>query len=146
MVAGVASAEPERWSVQTAGTELFFTGKACGGGTLQAAFAAGGQKRGSPPSLGGLPSSRRCSGTYSYMSVCSRLFVHSGLEYGHLLRGEETPLAAFEILLGQAGKVDAVEFRDAVAEVLEYAAHDTVAARVDFDSDLFAEWFFATAS
>ena len=66
------------------------------------------------------------------------LFKCSHAEIVHLFLGEIAPAAAGKVFLGEACEIDAVELRDAVAEVLEDAAHDAVAARVDFDAGLVA--------
>ena len=55
-----------------------------------------------------------------------------------LLLSEIAPASAREILLGQTGEIDAVEFRDTISEMLENAAHDTIASRVDLDTGLIA--------
>ena len=55
-----------------------------------------------------------------------------------LLLSEIAPAAAREILLCQTGEIDAVEFRDTISEMLENAAYDTIASRVDLYTGLIA--------
>ena len=64
------------------------------------------------------------------------LFKRAHAEHVYFLFGEEAPVAALHVLLGEAGEVHAVELRDVVAEAFEDAAHVAVAAAMDFDADL----------
>lgn len=70
-----------------------------------------------------------------YFSSYFLLFVHSRLQYGDFLFGEESPLATGEVELGEAGEIYAVEALHLVAEMFEHTAHNPVAARVYFDAD-----------
>ena len=54
----------------------------------------------------------------------------------YLLFGEESPATSFEVLLRQTCIIYAVEFLNRVTQVLEYAAHDAVATRVNLDANL----------
>ena len=59
-------------------------------------------------------------------------------EEGDLLLGEETPVAAGQVLLGEAGEDHAVELDHLVAQELEHTAHNAVLARVDGDAHVLA--------
>ena len=67
----------------------------------------------------------------------SLLFKHTAAEHVDLLFCEETPVASAQILLGQAGKLHAVEACNTVTEVLKDAANDAVLATMYLDSNLF---------
>ena len=60
----------------------------------------------------------------------------SHAQHLHFLLCEEAPVAAAEVLLGESCELHAVELNDAITEVFEYTAHDTVLAAVDFDAYL----------
>ena len=68
----------------------------------------------------------------------SGLFESAHAQHAHLVFREVAPVAALDVLLGQAGKVDAVELEDVVAQAGEDAAHDAIFAGVDFDAHLLA--------
>ncbi len=54
----------------------------------------------------------------------------------HFLLCEEAPVAAAEVLLGESGKQNAVEFHHTVAQMLEDAAHDAVLSAVNLYTHL----------
>ena len=56
------------------------------------------------------------------------------LQANYFLLAQEAPLAAGQVLLGEAGVLHAVQGNHFVAEVLENAAHDAVAANVHFNA------------
>ena len=66
------------------------------------------------------------------------LFKRSHVKHIHFLFCQEAPIAATDILLGQASKVDAIELDDLIAEVLEDATHDAIATTMNLDADLLA--------
>ena len=66
------------------------------------------------------------------------LFKRAHLQEVDFLLCQVAPASARQVLLGQSGEIHAVELRDVVAEALEDAAHDAVAARVDLDAGLVA--------
>ncbi len=50
--------------------------------------------------------------------------------------GEKAPMAALNVFLGKTGVHDAVEASDIVAQMLEDATNNTVAAAVDLEANL----------
>ena len=64
------------------------------------------------------------------------LFEGSHTKHLHFLLGEVTPVSAAHVLLSESSEVYAVELYDALAERLDDAAHDAVAATVYLDADL----------
>ena len=68
---------------------------------------------------------------YRYCYTLSILFVEVVTEVAYFVLCEVTPSASWKIFFGQAGKVNAIEFVNAIAKMLEYTTHDTVATRVD---------------
>ena len=64
------------------------------------------------------------------------LFKSSHAQHIHFLLSEEAPVAATEVLLCESCELHAVELNDAITEVFEYTAHDTVLAAVEFDAHL----------
>mgnify|MGYP003312381402 CR=1 FL=1 len=67
--------------------------------------------------------------------MCS-LFKSPHSEHIDFFLGEEAPVATLDILLGESGEIDAVEFDNMVAEALKDTAHDAVLATVDFNAYL----------
>ena len=66
------------------------------------------------------------------------LLKRAHLQEVDLFLSQIAPAAAGQVFLGQSGKVDTVELGHVIAEALKDAAHDAVAARVDFDTGLIA--------
>ena len=64
------------------------------------------------------------------------LFEGTHAEHFHFFLGEETPVAAADILLGESGKLYAVELDHTIAEMLEDTTHDAVLAAVNLDAYL----------
>ena len=64
------------------------------------------------------------------------LLKRSHAQHLHFLFGEETPVATTQVLLGESGKLNAVEFHDAIAQALKDTTDDAVLTRVDFNAHL----------
>ena len=64
------------------------------------------------------------------------LLVATTLQTFHLLTSKETPLASLQVLLCDTCVIHSIEFLHSIAQVLEYASHDTVAARVNLYTNL----------
>ena len=64
------------------------------------------------------------------------LFKHPAAQHVHFLLGEEAPVATAKILLGETGKLHAIELHHVVAQALEDTTHDTVLAAVNLDAHL----------
>ena len=74
---------------------------------------------------------RRAHSSFAlYLVFCGVLFERAHLEIVHFLLCEVAPASAGQVLLCESCEVHSVEFHYMVAERLEYAAHDAVAARV----------------
>ena len=67
------------------------------------------------------------------------------MQHVHLLLGEVTPAATLQILLGETGKIDAVELDYPVTQSLENTTHDAVTARVNLDAHLVLVGFIGIA-
>lgn len=87
----------------------------------------------------------RCSRSPSYsrysrdsrgLEILVFLFEGTHAEHVNFLLGEEAPIAATEILLGETGKLHAVELNDTIAKALEDTAHDAVLAGMDLNAYL----------
>ena len=70
--------------------------------------------------------------------MISDLLVAAHMEHGHLLLCEEAPVAAFDAFLRKSCEHYAVQLANLISEALEYAAHDAVLARVNFNAYLLA--------
>ena len=64
------------------------------------------------------------------------LLVSTHAQTVYLLLGEVAPVAAANVLLGQSGKLHAVELGNLISQRLEDAANDAVLARVNLDAYL----------
>ena len=64
------------------------------------------------------------------------LFVGAHAEAVDFLFGEVTPVTPAQVLLGESGKLDAVELDNLVAQGLKDASHNTVLARMNLDAHL----------
>lgn len=75
-------------------------------------------------------------GILGELEILVFLFEGTHAEHVNFLLGEEAPIAATEILLGETGKLHAIELNDTIAKALEDTAHDAVLAGMDLNANL----------